>query len=176
MSEYYYLIASLPAIGYDSEKTITIDAFLATCSEQLKSGDMEILKNAGIRNLEDTDTTCRSLYKWREWEKNLRNQLAELRSRRKGLDPDQYKRKCREFIDLKEFSQNVFNQESPLAAEEMLNKARWSYLDDLEFGHYFDMDRLVIYYLKLQLLVRKGLFEYKRGNSNFTSLSEYTPD
>ena len=57
--------------------------------------------------------------------------------------------------------------ESPLQAEEALNLARWGYLDQLEAGHYFDIDKLVVYVLRLQLLERKARFDEQKGREMF---------
>ena len=36
----------------------------------------------------------------------------------------------------------------------MLDQARWAKLDELSFGHYFDLEALIIYAYKLRLLER----------------------
>lgn len=38
--------------------------------------------------------------------------------------------------------------------EKILDEARWQVLDDLGFGHYFDMDSLILYAYKLKILER----------------------
>ena len=39
-------------------------------------------------------------------------------------------------------------------AELILDRARWDFLEELSFGHYFDLDVLVIYACKLKILWR----------------------
>ena len=49
----------------------------------------------------------------------------------------------------------------------VLLRHRWSLLDDFEVGHYFDIERLIIYYLKLQILWRKQQFNREDGTNVF---------
>jgi hypothetical protein len=64
-------------------------------------------------------------------------------------------------------AREAFAQESPLQAEDTLNRARWRYLDELEVGHYFDIDKILVYALRLQILARKALFEAEKGREMF---------
>jgi hypothetical protein len=43
---------------------------------------------------------------------------------------------------------------SPLDAEKALDETRWKALDELATGHYFDLDFLISYALKLRILER----------------------
>ena len=54
----------------------------------------------------------------------------------------------------------------------LINSWRWQIVDRLESGHYFDVDFFSAYYLKLQILERKGLFDYQVGKTNFNGLYE----
>jgi hypothetical protein len=64
-------------------------------------------------------------------------------------------------------ARDAFAQDSPLQAEDILNRGRWMYLDELEAGHYFDIDRILVYALRLQLLARKSLFDAEMGRQMF---------
>jgi hypothetical protein len=54
-------------------------------------------------------------------------------------------------------------EQGPKQAEELLDRFRWRILDDLEVGHYFDLKKLMVYYLKAQILWRRDLFDRERG-------------
>ena len=69
-----------------------------------------------------------------------------------------------------EIAREAAAQESPLAAEELLNRARWSFLDDLEVGCFFTIEKLIIYYLRLQILERKSLFNKEAGTERYKSI------
>lgn len=163
MAQYYFAASFLPFLSYDTEKTITIDDFIELCRDQCTEKDWLVIKRTNINELEYGVPSCSTLEKWITWEINLRNELVRHRAANKKSDPALYLREAAETIDLSVIAQNAFGQESPLAAEEILNRARWSYLDELEFGHYFDIDRLVVYSLKLQILERKNSFDFEKG-------------
>jgi hypothetical protein len=40
-------------------------------------------------------------------------------------------------------------------------------LDELESGHYFDIDKILVYALRLQILERKALFDEQKGREMF---------
>jgi hypothetical protein len=64
-------------------------------------------------------------------------------------------------------AREAYAQDSPLQAEDTLNRARWGYLDELEVGHYFDIEKILVYALRLQVLARKALFDADRGRELF---------
>ena len=168
MAQYYFAAAYLPFLTYETEKTISTEKFRELCMEQLSKKDNMIIENTGISRLEIETPLCGALEKWIARETALRNELAQLRRSKKNLDTDEQKSDTAADPYLQDLAGEAFSQESPLAAEDILNRARWGFLDELEFGHYFDIDKLVIYYLKLQILERKNSFNYQKGKEIFT--------
>ncbi|MFW5685010.1 MAG: DUF2764 family protein, partial [Spirochaetota bacterium] len=75
-------------------------------------------------------------------------------------------------VEIGEAAREAFSHDSPLSGEDALDRARWRFLDDLEAGHYFDLDRVVIYFLKLQLLARRRLFTRTRGEERYAGITE----
>ena len=129
--------------------------FLMFAQEQLSRDDVEIIKRVKIIPYEDIDERFFVLKEWRDFDRALRNELARRRAQRKSKDPDQYIRG--EYYpepSIAGFVQWVVEQDSPLEAEISLERKRWEKLDELVKGHYFDIDYLVIYALKLQILER----------------------
>lgn len=49
---------------------------------------------------------------------------------------------------------NAHRNPSILEAERMLDGERWCMLDELSLGHYFDIDFLIVYALKILILER----------------------
>ncbi|MFH0827465.1 MAG: DUF2764 family protein, partial [Candidatus Omnitrophota bacterium] len=49
---------------------------------------------------------------------------------------------------------NAHRSPSLLEGERMLDAERWRFLDELSLGHYFDLDFLIVYLLKLLILER----------------------
>ena len=64
---------------------------------------------------------------------------------------------------LAEIARHLLALDSPLAADEELDRLRWRFLEELAFGHYFDLETLVIYRLKLRILERRARFDPATG-------------
>ncbi len=97
------------------------------------------------------------------WECSLRNDLARLRAGKLGVSGELYFRNGETFIDTAAIAHEALNQETPLLAEWYLDGARWKRISELEGFHYYDMDFLTAYYLKLQILERRALFQPEAG-------------
>ncbi|ODS31989.1 MAG: V-type proton ATPase subunit E [Candidatus Scalindua rubra] len=156
----HYIIAK-PFLN--EELPIKKNDFLVICKKYLKETDFKILESVSSFDVERDEVPLDVIKRLFRWERGVRNALVRLRAVRLGLEPDEFVRG-----DIFDHSQTLlaeeaFNANSPLMAEEILNKARWRYLDELEFGHYFDIERLVIFFIKLQILERISLFDTEKG-------------
>lgn len=170
MSQYYYLVATLPMLFYQSERSPSREEFLELCRTLVSGADFRVLAEADLQVRGEQASGCAVLDKWRSWECGLRNELAKLRARRKSVEPAGHLVEAREHLGQTEIARQALGEASPLAAEELLNRARWDYLDELETGHYFDLSRLVLFSLRLQLLVRRRLLsDRERGGASFQS-------
>ena len=170
MSQYYYLVATLPMLFYQSERSPSREEFLELCRTQVSKADFRVLGEAELLVRGERGIGCAVLDKWRSWESDLRNELVKLRARRKSIEPAGHLVEAKEHLGLPEIARQALGQASPLAAEEVLNRARWEYLDQLETGHYFDLSRLVLYSLRLQLLERRRrLADREQGGASFQS-------
>ena len=173
MTHYYYTIASLPHLTYAVDRFPSIEEFLIICKENISEKDMAHIDRAKIdRFSHEDEETNEILMKWYTWEYNIRNKLVRARAKKKKIDPDDFLVENPELLEGGDIVQNVMSLQSPLEAEEVLNKARWSYLDGLELTHYFDSEKLIIYYLKLQILHRKALFTKENGAAKFGQIME----
>ena len=96
------------------------------------------------------------LKRWYDFDILLRNALVKLRAARKHQAVDKYLRPQKEEISpyAAHIALNAHKNPSLLEAEISLDDARWRFLDDLSFGHYFDRDFLIVYGLKLLILER----------------------
>lgn len=93
--------------------------------------------------------------RWRDFDGVLRNELVKIRAARKKIDPAKYLRYAG-FTDpsIAHIALHAHRAPSILEAEKILDEARWRFLDELAVGHYFDMDFLVTYAIKLLILER----------------------
>jgi hypothetical protein len=172
LGQYYYLVATLPYLSFDSEAPISEEQFLDACRFWMPEEELEELRRTRI-NMNAEDLGGNSLQ--REWfvrENGLRNTLAEFRAGRQGWDPVRHVREISfggipeplpELTAVQANARSAVEEQGPKQAEELLDRFRWRILDDLEVGHYFDLKKLMVYYLKAQILWRRDLFDRERG-------------
>ncbi len=154
---------------YDSEKFISEEEFFECCETTISENDFKLLKSAKI--VPENDQFIHSvLSKWNNWEKSLRDELVKLRAGKKGIDADRFLSGSAGESGVFDLAREAVNYQSPLEAETFLYRARWDYLEMLEAGHFFDLGKLIIYYLQLQLLERKSQINHEKGQQNFKTL------
>lgn len=152
---YYYFIATLPMLEFGAKAAFSYEDFLARAKEQLSDFDMDIIKRAKLGPFEDAKDSLAALREWKDFEITLRNELARHRAAKLTKDFSKFAR-GEHYIEpfISGFAHWAVNQESPLEAELYLDRTRWDKLEDLARGHYFDIDYLIMYALKLQILKR----------------------
>ncbi len=155
MREYYYLAASLSLLEFGMKIPVRYEDFLSYCEEQLSIKDLETIKRAKITPAEDPEDPCPTLREWKKFDTTLRNELSGYRASKKSKDAAVYTR-GEGYLDpfLAIEAHWAINEESPLEAERFLDRLRWERIEELEKEHYFDIDYLVAYALKLQILER----------------------
>ena len=161
MGQYYYTAAALPMLTFSGEQPVTYDAFLSFCRDTLGSRDFTVLEQLSFSS-PDRPIANPLAERWRVWETGLRDALADLRSRALGWG-GVVRANRMPSIETARIAQNAAGTGSPLAAEELLDRARWNYLDDLQFGHYFDIEYLIVYSLRLQIVERRRLYTADKG-------------
>jgi len=175
--QYYYVIASLPDLSLNEKPPIRKDDFLSVCERYLKTDDFEMLRSIDLLEVEYGKVPLDIIRRFFSWEREVRNALVKLRAERLGLDSDDFIRGDISDHSTGYFAEEAFNADSPLIAEDILNKSRWKYLDELEFGHYFDIEILVVFFIKLQILERISLFDAVKGQEKLNAvLTQGAPD
>lgn len=150
---YPYLISSLPMLHFGTKPPLSFEKFLLKCQELIPRQDLRILEAiAG----QDAPLEQRPVIKkWFEFDTLLRNELVKLRASRKKIDPAKYLRPdgyaSPSFYHIALAAQR---NPLPLEGEKLLDQERWNFLEALSFGHYFDLDFLIIYGYKLLILER----------------------
>jgi hypothetical protein len=167
LAQYYYLVASLPLLFYDSVSIPSHEDFLVTCRQHITPRHYRLLVSAGTTDLQAGVAGCRILDLWRRWEISLRNELVRLRAKNRGSNAESYLVESPGVLAPQAVAREAYAQDSPLQGEDTLNRARWGYLDELEVGHYFDIEKILVYALRLQVLARKALFDADRGRELF---------
>ena len=170
MSQFYYTVASLPMLSYEEVPGLKVADYLDDCLKWLKPGEWEILKAATLEPETETVGVSGTGEEFRKWEISLRNELVQLRAASMSLEPEDFIVKNERFPDTASLAAHAFKQESPLDAEEALNRGRWQYLENLKVGHFFDLDYLVLYSLQLQILERKSCFVEETGFARYQEI------
>ena len=178
MSQYYYTVAALPMLFYDTPPgAMSTGAFIDFCSDWLSMEDFSQLKSASLSIDEPMKKGNPVILEWISWECTLRNELVKLRAPKKGEEAFRHMQECDTRLGIEELAREAFVEESPLLAEDILNRGRWRFLEELETGHHFDIERLIVYFLKLQLLERKHQFDKQKGkeryNEIFANITDY---
>lgn len=155
-NNYIYLISTLPTLHFSMKPAFTFDNFILYCQRFICDKDIEILKSTSISGEYIYDKNIQpTIKKWQDFDTDLRNELVKIRSSRRHIDFSKYLRQegyPGPYIT--HIAINAHRNPSILEAEKMLDQERWHFLDELTFGHYFDLDFLIIYALKLLILER----------------------
>ncbi len=164
MDKYYYLIAQLPTLFFAKAPEITVESFLDEANKWLGAKDFELLTTLDINNYSFEKKNPKALQAYQKFEFRLRTDLAQFREARKK-DQD-YKPAS--------FPVSLVKEGNPLEVEIKLMEWRWKFIDELQREHHFDLEYLILYFLKLQLLRRYFQFDKEKGLKKFQLLYEET--
>lgn len=175
MSTYYYLRSTLPTLLQASPPPFSFQAFLERSEGRVNEADYEILRAAGAEALVGDDPSrqirrSRVLTAFYAWEKALRNELVHLRAHKLGKAPERFLRPGDLEWDAVRTAQGAAQSEDPLEGELFIEREKWNFVERLETGHYFDLEALVAYALKLQILERRARFEAERGEASYSTI------
>jgi len=150
---YVYLISSLPMLHFGAKPPFSFERFLEICQDKISVEDIHLIELAQ-EALAYTGGQP-ALKQWRAFDTALRNELVKIRAGSKHLDPLKYIR-GQDYIEpyIARAAMNARRSPSILEAERLLDQERWHRLDELATGHYFDLDFLICYALKLLILAR----------------------
>jgi hypothetical protein len=157
MPAYYtYFISSLPMLHFGAKPPFSFEKFLGDCAEFILDGDSALLKKLPVTVDEyDKRLNNATIEKWLEFDTTLRNELVKIRAQMKKIEPEKFLRPGAIFNPaISHTVMTAHRNPAILEAEEILDETRWGALDELSFGHYFDIDFLIIYAYKLKILER----------------------
>jgi Protein of unknown function (DUF2764) len=150
---YPYLISSLPMLVFSAPPPFSFAEFIERCAELIPQDDLEALRSLSVE--EPSGSLNPVIRKWLRFNITLKNELVKVRAARKRvsaedyLRPDGYAEPSFYYLALA-----AHRNLCPLEGEKILDIARWNFLDELSFGHYFDLDLVIIYAYKLLILER----------------------
>lgn len=166
MASYYYLVASLPMLRYDSPSPITVDQFLADCRSAMDGKAYHLVECA----VTGKPANNRFLRTYQHFCLMVRKELSEQRARRLSLPGETYKNDGEKSYVITDAVRAAVSNENVLDAEMSLIILQWKQLDEMTAGHTFDMEGVLGYALKLGIITRKNLFDNEQGNIEFRRL------
>jgi len=123
---------------------------------------LKTLNEVSINAVTAEKSDLTALRDYKNYEYALRSELVQYR--RAQRTREEYKPAL--------FSLIVLKEGNPLEAEKKLLRLRWQRIEELEFGHYADLEFLALYYLRLQILMRLQKFDKEVGKAKFKTIIE----
>ncbi len=161
---YYYLVASLPMLEFPGKPPFSSEQFLEECQRLLPGSDYQIVKRV-LQAAELKQPSGNNLLdQWRQFQRDLQNELAWIRASEAKQDPQSFIRgELYEDPYIVDVVATAIKSPDPLTAEKYLDRIRWQKLDDLVRFHYFDLECLIAYAIKLKILERHQQIESQEG-------------
>jgi hypothetical protein len=161
-NNYYYLVASLPHLRFGDSPPIAAAGFLEECAKWLSAPDFEKLSRVKMGELSVRAGDPALIKEWKAFYRNLREEIAGVRRSRKESAHEKYPPEIK----------SIFDEPNPLLMEKKFEEKKWFFLEEKESEHHFDLEVLIIYFLKLQILERVETFDAEKGKALFEGLSE----
>lgn len=152
-------------LSFNEAPSISNEWFMDFCRQQCSDNDLKVLQNTKLAP-EETKSGNSFLDQWNKWESSLRFSIAEKRVNNVDFTFE-IPKKTSFSTDVLQISTKVLNEQNPCHAEVMLDDARWSFIETIEYGNFFNFNNLVAYSLKLQLLKRKFSMTQIKGKEEF---------
>ena len=162
MDKYYYLVSQVPELKFGGEVFLSKDDFIEQALKWLSEGDFALLEKVNINNASWDDSGCVVIKEYKQFESNLREEIAKYRGA--------VKRK--EEYQLREPLKSILIEGNPLEVEKKLLHLRWGFIEELQNFHYFDIGFLILYMLKIQILAHLVVFDKEKGRAVFNELSQ----
>lgn len=143
-------------LHFGAKPPFSFEKFLGDCQEFISEQDFALLKNLPL-TIDEYDKRLKNvaIEKWLAFDTALRNELVKIRAEMKKIEPEKFLRPGAIFnLAISHTAMAAHRNPAILEAEEIMDQARWEVLDELSFGHYFDIDFLIIYAYKLKILER----------------------
>lgn len=164
-NKYYYLPASLPYLVFERKMPISVSDFISECEKWLSGKELRLIKNANFNNTEINPDDPGIVKEWKRFNRELREELAKARHEKKVHAKEPVVTRL----------MDIFSEKNPLLMEIKYEKIRWDFIEEREFLYRFDLNWLILYLFKLQILERLTTFNKEKGIENFERLCESSP-
>jgi hypothetical protein len=144
--------------------------FLSLCKEHCTKADYKAVLSAGL-NAKD-ESSLSFMKEFCRFRSMVNAELAYQRSQALKKDEEIYKNRGDKESRISDTVRKAVYNPDPLEGEKIILGLYESFLNDRASGHYFDLDALLIYALRLDVLSRECLFVTEDGNAEFNRLFE----
>lgn len=176
MKQYYYTVASLPALKFEEQPFLSQADFLEVCAVEMGGTDLEYVESAQIRMEGEraaivgsaADDPSGIAAEWNRVLREFQQQAAILRAQTLGWEAERLPRPDVQDATIPERLRQILNEENPLKRELGILQWLWYVAETLETGHHFDRENLYLYHLKLQIVWRRTyITDSDAGNEEF---------
>ncbi|MFH1310520.1 MAG: DUF2764 family protein [Candidatus Omnitrophota bacterium] len=159
---YYYLVAALPYLKFEEKPPINKTEFISECEKWLSPGHMRNLLTVDVSGQEIVRRETPLTLKWKVFDEDLRKIITKAR----------WSKKTGASFKVPEKIQTVIEQATPLLVEMKFERIRWDFLEGESSKYCFDINWIILYFLKLQILNRIAIFNKDEGEKFFYNLCE----
>jgi len=159
MDKYYYLISQLPFLKFNEKTYLDSKIFLSQAAKWLNDKEISCLKKVNICDFRVDKEEPLLIQEYKKFEQALRKDLVVFRRKKEAGSK------------LKVLKTHTL-EGNPFEIEKKLLRARWDYIEESEKSHFFDLEALILYFLKIQILEKLAIFNKEKGTRKFDSLCE----
>ena len=166
---YTYFAATLSALSFDGEPTMTETEFRDRCREYLSASDFRTL-TALLDGGESSNTFVR---KWRNSDTQLRNAVARMRAARigDGADASKWLRNHTGFeVSTETAVAAAFQEPNPMRREMAIERIRWNLAGELAGFDAFSAETLFAYAIRLGILCRRAAADVDKGTERLRAM------
>ena len=167
--QYFALKASLPYLKFGETPYLSRERFMEYCEVFLDRKELEYLQALSLQDPGKKSVKGSTEAKFSSFETALRNALVTFRAKKKGRKADIFLREnsgSEADRDMSNLINLLQNASDALEREKILDNARWTFLDEMELGHYADLDALSIYCRKLLILEKWTQYQKEQAGKN----------
>ena len=159
---YYALISSLPMLTLENDTGMTVERFLSACQSFVNKAEFRILEELTLDSPPESFGKTSFAGRYAAWEASLRNAIVRARAGKAGADPAAYLNRDAEVeADAERAVNTAWAAGNPLEREFILDRARWTKIEELESGKPFSFEKICAY--KLKLLVQRKWTDRRKG-------------
>ncbi len=172
---YYYLVATLPELSFDTPPEMSVEDFLILCEEHLSARDYKVMTEL-LKSTPDTTGGSGFAKAWREKETQLRNAIVKIRASKQQKDAAPFLKETHTVeTAASKAAEEAFLKKSPLDRELALDHFRWQQIEELAGLDPFNTKAILAYGLKFKLATRWGDMGREQGEKKAEELLNKKP-